>query len=304
MYLYILLCIKEDFRLRTSSLHKAKPEIQAFFNSQEIGVFRPDDLKKTILIKKNAWKLSKSITLKRFIGFLLKEHILKLINIKFPYLNITRYIKHNASILEISSSLKNGSYLSHYSSVYIHELTEQIPKAIYLNFEQPEKLRSKKSLNQKNIDFAFRRPWRISNNLARFSDYNIYLLNGMYTGKLGVIDFIGPNGERIKVTDVERTLIDIAVRPVYSGGIFEVLKAYRSALPILDMEKLIKYLKKLDFIYPYHQAIGFYFEKAGYDVSKLELFRDFGLNYDFYLTHQIKNREYSKKWRLYYPKGF
>ncbi len=290
--------------MRISSLNEAKVEIQAFFNSQQTSVFKTDDLKSIIVGKKIAWKLSKSIAVRRFVDFLLKEDILKLITIKFPHNNITRYIKYNSSIFEISSSLKNGSYFCHYSSVYIHELTEQIPRAIYLNFEQPEKTRSKQSLNQKNIDFAFRRPWRISNNFARYSDYIIYLLNGMYTGKLGVMDVIGPNGERIQLTDVERTLIDIAVRPVYSGGIFEVLKAYRSALPKFNMEKLINYFKKLDYIYPYHQAIGFYFEKAGYDVSKLELFRDFGLNNDFYLTHQMKNMEYSKRWRLYYPKGF
>ena len=34
---------------------------------------------------------------------------------------------------------------------------------------------------------------------------------------------------KIRLTNIERTLIDIAVRPVYSGGVFEVLKAYRLA---------------------------------------------------------------------------
>lgn len=36
--------------------------------------------------------------------------------------------------------------------------------------------------------------------------------------------------KKIRVTDLERTLIDIAVRPAYSGGVFEVLEAFKNAL--------------------------------------------------------------------------
>ncbi|MCS3273392.1 hypothetical protein NXV08_00165 (plasmid) [Bacteroides fragilis] len=31
--------------------------------------------------------------------------------------------------------------------------------------------------------------------------------------------------------------------------------------------KLLSYYQKMDFIYPYHQAIGFYMEKAVYEES-------------------------------------
>ena len=33
----------------------------------------------------------------------------------------------------------------------------------------------------------------------------------------------------VRVTDLERTLIDIAVRPEYAGGVYEVLNVYRLA---------------------------------------------------------------------------
>ena len=188
--------------------------------------------------------------------------------------------------------------------MYLHELTEQIPKTLYLNSEQLPKYSGDNNLSQERIDLAFKRPGRTSKNITSYDGYKICLLNGMYTGKLGVIEKIGPNGEKIFVTDIERTLIDIAVRPIYSGGVFEVLKAYKLARSKVSINKLSALLSKLNFKYPYFQAIGFYLDKAGvYKESQIDLIRQNDLKYDFYLTHQMKDMEYSKKWRLYFPKG-
>jgi len=111
--------------------------------------------------------------------------------------------------------------------------------------------------------------------------------------------------EKLMVTDVERTLIDIVVRPSYSGGIKEVLEAYRKAVGKVSINKLSAMLQKLNYTYPYHQAIGFYLQRAGvYRESQISLLKKFKFEYNFYIANQIKEPEYSKEWRLYYPKGF
>ena len=115
----------------------------------------------------------------------------------------------------------------------------------------------------------------------------------------------GEHGQQIRVTGVERTLIDAAVRPFYSGGVFEVLEAYRRARKTVNVALLAELLKRLDYIYPYHQAIGLYMEKAGcYSTGEMASMEAFGLQYDFYLTHQMKKPEHSSRWRIYFPQGF
>jgi hypothetical protein len=72
----------------------------------------------------------------------------------------------------------------------------------------------------------------------------------------------------------------------------------------VSINKLIAYLRRIGHAYPFHQAIGFYLERTGvYSESQIELVRRIPINFDFYLEHGIKDAEYSKEWRLYFPKG-
>jgi hypothetical protein len=59
----------------------------------------------------------------------------------------------------------------------------------------------------------------------------------------------------------------------------------------------------LRYLYPYHQAIGYYLEQAGYDDQSIKQFEAMPKEYDFYLCNQIKNAAYVDKWKLYVPKA-
>ncbi|RDC58682.1 type IV toxin-antitoxin system AbiEi family antitoxin domain-containing protein [Adhaeribacter pallidiroseus] len=192
----------------------------------------------------------------------------------------------------------NKSYLSHYTAVFLNDLTNQVPKTIYVTFEQSKKAAGNSQLKQEAIDAAFSKPQRRALTEAKYGDFSFLILNGMNTGRTGIHTI-----ENVPVTNLERTLIDITVRPSYAGGVYSVLEAYQNALPRISLNKLVATLDNLNFIYPYHQAVGFYLERAGYSGKKLENLRSRKKEFKFYLTYEIQEKDFSEDWQLYFPKG-
>jgi hypothetical protein len=212
-----------------------------------------------------------------------------------------RYVWKQASPFELALSLKRNAYLCHGTAVAIHGLNDQIPYRFYLNKEQSPKPRSG-GLTQAGINRAFAGKQRESKLTFRFEDSEVTLLAGKNTGNLEAIE-MDYAGAKLRVTSLERTLIDIAVRPAYAGGPLQVLAAYRGAKDRVSVGTLVATLKKLDYIYPFHQIIGFYMERAGFPESQYRRLKDMGLEYDFYLSYGLKDPEFISEWRLYVPKG-
>jgi len=284
-------------------LEVAKRDVVGFFEESERQVFDLSQI--TDIISKNAgkWRLPQTITTAEFLAFFTERTKLREVRLKFRRA-IIKYVWGNVPFYEFLLSIKREAYFSHYTAVSFHNLTDQIPKTAYVNVEQKPNPYPKGELEQGRIDWAFKRPTRISKNCAKYRGFMVYLLEGMFTASLGVIEMKGPEGENLRLTNLERTLIDITVRPEYSGGVYEVLRAYQFARDKVSINTLVATLKKLGYLYPYHQAIGFYLEKAGgYRDSQIKLLHNFNFDYDFYLVHQIKESAYSSRWRLYYPKG-
>jgi hypothetical protein len=72
----------------------------------------------------------------------------------------------------------------------------------------------------------------------------------------------------------------------------------------MSVNVLLAILKGLDYVYPYHQAIGFYMQRAGYEESRWGRLKQLDFKYDFYLAHDLRDKVYDSEWRLFYPKGF
>lgn len=205
----------------------------------------------------------------------------------------------NPDIFDYAAARSRASYFSFYTALFIHNLTLQIPKHIYLTFERGERAAVQNTITQEAIDQAFSKPPRQTNNSRNCKGYMVHQIIGQSNHRLGVVPYRG----NLAVTDLERTLIDVVTRPFYAGGVTQVIEAFRNAKENVDIKKLLSYYQKMDFIYPYHQAIGFYMEKAGYEESDFAPLAEMEQKFRFYLSYNIRFKELSDRWKLYYPKG-
>lgn len=250
----------------------------------------------------NIWGL-RGLSRNEIKKFLSKEKLILQEDIKFDEVyssNIYYLPEANIDIFDIAAVRSRSSYFSFYSALYIHNLTLQIPKQVYLSLERPSLGENNNSLSQESIDQAFSKPPRITANKRTYKNFSINFINAQHQDNIGIIPF----RSHYKVSDLERTLIDISVRPFYSGGVTQVLEAFENAKDILDTDRLFEYYSKMNYTYPYHQVIGFYLEKAGYRETDYEKFLDFyQREFKFYLTYNMLHKEFSDKWCLYYPKG-
>ncbi len=169
---------------------------------------------------------------------------------------------------------------------------------IYVNKEQSAKPRPDYPLTQQSIELAFKNSARLTRFVFSAGGRSFAFLSGKQTNRAGVEL---SQTALVPVTSIERTLIDIVVRPSYSGGVGNVLAAYRAARNRMSITTLIQLLETVDHIYPYHQSIGFYMARAGFGSSELETLLAHPMQFDFYLANKMKKTSFDPAWRVYYP---
>lgn len=234
---------------------------------------------------------------------IVKAGILQKAVLPFPYREDIRFLFGQVDLFDLVQSLNDAGYFTHFTAIHLNDLTEQTPQTIYFNVEQRTS-GGMGQLTQEALDRAFRASPRVSSNVVEYKGARIVKLNGRNTNCLGVSEIRRTSARTLRLTDRERTLIDATVRPAYSGGIAVVARAFELAKESVSINRLTAYLRKLRYVYPYHQAVGFYLERAGYDEALLKLLEQLPMEYDFYLQHAMKSPVLHKRWRLYAPKGF
>lgn len=290
-----------------SRLTMARADILAFFKERGDSIYSREQIAKILAEQRDYWRLAKRTGTKEFIEFLkdkgqlVEHHFFAEAYRK----HATRYSWGTVTHYQLAQSLRQDAYLSHGSAMFLHGLSDWIPTAIYVNREQSPKYPSYSELTQKALDMAFGRTQRLSKLVYETQDApRMVILSGKHTRRLDVEPIEGPSGEALETTSIERTLIDIVVRPAYAGGIVQVLAAYEGARERVSVNRMRGLLEKLDYLYPYHQAIGFLMERAGYEPERVEMMHALGTEFDFYLAHGLKEKAFDEKWRLHIPVGF
>lgn len=280
---------------------KEKLENKLVYSIEELSYFLDEDAR--------SLNLPKTLKIEELIEFLEDNQILEGIQLNFPRKTVIRYISKCSQdityddLLNIVSTITSKGYFSHYTAAFIHGLTNNIVKNIYFSYKNSTNNKPTKKLLQENIDMAFSKPARLTNNFLVYDIYKIVLLENTFRDE-GILKKLDKkNNKFINFTDIEKTLIDISVRPEYAGGVAEVLEIYKRAKGQVSSNKLKAYLKKANYTYPYHQVVGFYLEHAGYSELALKFMEEFPIEYNFYLTNEINKKEFSSRWKIFYPSG-
>lgn len=286
-------------------VNSAKPLIEATFNSSGVRAFKKRQIADIFTKNRARWGLPTDMGIEKLLALLIKQSHLRQVTLKSNnYQDEVRYTWREPSVHALALSIKNNSYLTHGTALFLQRLGDGIPRRVYVNHEQTPKPRGG-GLSQESIDRAFAKPQKHSNLKYAYQDFEIVVINGKFSNRLEVTRIPGDLGEVLDATTIARTLIDITVRPAYAGGVFQVLKAFHRAKNRSSVDALVEILKRLDYLYPYHQALGFYMERAGYPENQWSKLMALGTYFDFHLDYQLPpDKRYDRKWKIYYPSTF
>lgn len=292
-------------------IHYAQAAIEAFFDALDQQAFTRRELQSIVAAKRQDWRLPDSLTFAAFVVFMVERSHLREVRLeptdpKYAHKVQVRFTWREASPLALGNALAGGSYLSHATAAFVHGLTDERPKTVYVNREQSAKPPAQGRVTQAALDRAFSPQSRQRRSSLIYTDgkTDFVMLAGKNTKNFGVVkDVREPYGGRVSVAGLERTLVDVAVRPAYAGGVDRVVDIYRQARDRAQISRVIQVLKSLDYVYPYHQCIGFYAARAGFPSASLSRLKGLGIDFDFYLTYGMKDPDHDPEWRLFFPKG-
>jgi predicted transcriptional regulator of viral defense system len=219
------------------------------------------------------------------------------------------YPLRDLSPCQVATAMFPDGYFCNLTSIYFHSLTKQIPNVVYICHETitPKRRRDSDIPSDTRLRNAFIKPHRYTTYVVEFEGHEIVVIDREKGSDHGVVEVrkrgaACPQGSR--VTCLERALIDAVVAPHYNGGIASLCAYFRAAQKRLRIERLLEICRKLDFVYPYAQSIGFFLDRSGLQKQAAEMRRTFPPQRQFFVDHDAKSSwEYDDQWMLFYPKG-
>lgn len=118
------------------------------------------------------------------------------------------------------------------------------------------------------------------------------------------LEIVDREGLQVRVTSLERTLVDVLDRPALAGGVVEVWRSL-AALPAVDPVALLEYVRVLD-SRTVAARVGFFLdarrEELAVPTSTLEALQELLPGQPVHLDRAQGGR-LNRRWRLYVPVG-
>jgi predicted transcriptional regulator of viral defense system len=181
-----------------------------------------------------------------------------------------------ATKFEIASRITSSSYLAYHAALEYHGLANQVFYELYVSSDE------------------------------RFNNFEYEGISYTYCDSRISVGVINPSMDSlVKVTDLERTVVDCIDCIGRSGGLEELVASF-SLITFLKEEQLLTYLKA------YNKQV--LYQKAGFILSyfqnEMKLSDHFFIecqskigNSIRYLTDPNESNTYFKKWKLYAPEN-
>lgn len=210
---------------------------------------------------------------------------------------------------ELAWAMFPSGYFCDLTAIFHHGLTDQVPNSVYVCHEtlQVQQPNPTGMPSESMVRSAFIRPHRHTNFAFDFQGHELVVLNRTRNSGHGVVAARNqsPCPVGSKVAGLERALIDAVVAPQYNGGITSLPAYFMAARDKLQIDKLLDVYRKLKFVYPYAQSIGFLLEQSGLPEQADRLRKVYPPRQRFFLDHNAKSSWiYHERWMLYSPKEF
>lgn len=213
---------------------------------------------------------------------------------------------------ELLGAYGKDGYACYFCALYFNKLTGQVPKSFHIAFPRQEKDRKSvqeyKDIEYEDVRDVFMKKPKESKITVKYGECQYIFVERDAIHSVGVEkrEFI-QDGRKASflVTDLESTLIDVAVAPHRAGGISSVMDAWRAAEGRYDIGKLYYYYSMQKFIYPFWQRIGFLMEKAGQVESARKWDYFFKMERrPFFLMHEYRTSwKLDEHWQIHYPQS-
>lgn len=234
----------------------------------KLSVFSIEDVKRLTGNEKTAYSLVRRLMNKGLVKKI-RQNIYSCVNPATERVIASRY--------QIACAVNSTAYISHHTAFEFHGVANQVYYDVYLFSDVKFREFEFDGLTFKSL-------------ISKFDD--------------GVIE--AKNTEGVRVTDIERTVIDSIKDYNKIGGLEELLNCLE-AVHYLDENKLKKYLEKYN-IQALYQKTGFILQNYMQEMQISKSFIDYcndkiGKSTRYLLDGIEDKKYYDDKWKLVVPEG-